>query len=293
MRVTNTMISRNLLSYVNTSRENMNVYQNQYATGKRITKVSDDPVDYTKIENFNNAINQNDQYLSGIDLAKGWIDSTTTALEQINEGLMTAKELAIRAADVASSQDDYDAYYSQIEDILEDTISLTNSTFMGKSIFAGTNSTTDEAFQLNGNSITYTGNDQMVNRKIGDNYYVDINVSGHEILDTNIFDSLIDFKEALTNGDTEAISNAITNLDESSTAITKLNSEIGSVKIQVENSENRLNTANLNLKSYLSNVESADMAEAITNYKTEETAYQAALSAVSSSISLNILSFIQ
>jgi flagellar hook-associated protein 3 FlgL len=287
------MISRNLLKNVNSSRQSMNIYQNQIASGKKISKVSDDPVDYTKIDNFKNVINENEQYLSGIDLAKGWIDYTSTALEQINDGLMTAHDLAIRAADVTNNQDNFDTFRDQVEDIIEDTVSLTNSTFMGKSLFAGTKSKTEKAFLLNGNSITYTGNNKKINRKIFNNYYVDINVTGHEILDSGAFDNLINFKEALDSGDRDAINDAITALDESSTQITKLNSSVGSVKIQIQNTENRINTANLNLKSYLSNVEDADMAEAIANYKSEETAYQAALSSTASSINLNILNFLR
>ena len=293
MRITDGMISRNLLSTINSSRQSMNVYQNQIASGKKISKVSDNPVDYTKIETFKKIINQNDQYLTGIDLAKGWIDNTSTALEQINEGLLTAKELAIRAADISNNADNLETFKNQIEDIIEDTISLTNSTFMGKSIFAGTKSTTKNAFLYNGTSVTYTGNDKQINRKIADNYYVDTNVSGREILETNIFDSLINFKKALETGDIPNITNSIDNLNNASVEITKLNSSIGSVKMQIENTQNRIETSTLNLKSYLSNVEDADMAEAITNYKSEETAYQAALSSAASAINLNILSFLR
>ena len=292
MRITDSMISRNLLGNVNSTKQTMNKYLLQKATGKKISKVSDDPVDYTKIENFNNVINQNEQYLSGIDLAKGWIDTTITSLDQLNEGLMTAKELATRAADLSNDQDTYNTFKNQVEDIIDDTISLVNSTFMGKSLFAGTKTTVKSAFTINENSVTYLGNSKSINRKIADNYNVDINISGRDILDTNVFDSLINFKNALEDGDVDSISEAISTLDQSSEEITKLNSSIGSVKIQIENTENRLNTANLNLKSYLSNVEDADMAEAITNYESEETAYQAALSATSSAINLNILNFL-
>jgi flagellar hook-associated protein 3 FlgL len=287
------MISRNLLSNINSSRENMSIYQNQQASGKKITKVSDNPVDYTKIDTFKNAISQNNQYLDGIDLAKGWVDISMTSLDQINEGLITAKELAIRAADISNNDDNWQAFKNQVDDIIEDTVALTNSTFMGKSVFGGTKSLVDNAFIYNGSSITYAGNDKKVNRKIADNYYVDINVTGREIINTNIFDALINFKNALDAGDVATITDSIDYLDDASDEISKLNSSIGSVKTQITNTENRINTANLNLKSYLSNIEDADMAEAITNYKNEETAYQAALYSTNNAINLNILNFLR
>ncbi|MFP4547630.1 MAG: flagellin [Fidelibacterota bacterium] len=293
MRITEGMISRNLLTNINSSREKMAVYQNQTATGKKLEKVSDDPVDYTKVESFRNAISNNSQYLEGINLAKGWIDVSMTGLDQINEGLMTAKEIAIRAADISNNGDNWETFRDQINDIIEDTVSLSNSTFMGKAVFAGTKSKTDKAFIYNDNSITYTGNDKKINRKIADNYYVDINTTGQELIETEAFDNLINFKNALDNGDTDAITKAIDLLDDSSAEIGKRSAAIGSAKIQIVNTENRLNTANVNLKSYLSNLEDADMAEAITNYKNEETAYQAALHSTSNAINLNILNFLR
>ena len=293
MRITNSMMSRNLLGNVNSSRSNMNDYQTQIASGKKIEKVSDDPVNYTKIDKFNNEISENNQYLDGIVLAKGWIDHTSTALEQMNEGLLSARDIAIRASDVSNNQTMYKALKDQVDDIIEDTISLSNSTFMGKSLFAGTKTTELKSFLLNNNSITYAGNNKAINRKISDNYYVDINVNGHELVDTKTFENLISLKNALDTGNLNNITESIDKLDESSEQITKLNSSIGSVKIQMINTENRLNTANLNLKSYLSNVGDTDMAEAIANYKSEEMAYRAALSATSSTINLNILNFLR
>jgi len=293
MRITDGMVSRNLLTNINSSRETMNVYSQQQATGKRLNKVSDDPVDYTKVESFRSIIIKNDQYLDGIGLAKGYIDISLTSLEQMNEGIMSAKDIALKASDVSQTQKDYDVYKDQIEDIIEDTISLTNSTFMGNSIFAGTKTDTENAFIYNSTSVTYTGNDKKISRKIADNYYVDVNVTGRELINTNLFSRLIDFKEALANGDISTISDSIDRLDEVSESVTKLNSSLGSVKMQIINTENRINTANLNLKSYLSNLEDADMAEAITNYKSEETAYQAALHATSNAINLNILNFLR
>ncbi len=293
MRITNNMISRNLLSNINSSRENMSVYQDQRATGKKIQKVSDDPVDYTKIETFRNAVSQNNQYLEGIDLAKGWIDVSMSALDQIGDSLTRAKEIAINASDISNNQNNWSVFEEQVEDIIEDTISLTNSTFMGKSVFAGTKSKTDRAFLYNGNSITYTGNDKKVNRKIAENYFVDINVSGRELLNTEMFTNLIELKDALGAGDVTKITDSIDTLDNAAGKVDKLNSSIGSRKLQITNTENRINTANINLKSYLSKLEDADLAEAITNYKNEEIAYQAALSSTNDAINLNIMSFLR
>lgn len=249
-------------------------------------------MDYSKAESFKSTISQNEQYLDNIDLAKGNIDVALTSMDQINDSILSAKEIALNAADVSTTQDDYDVYYEQIDDIIEDIVSVTNSTFLDSAVFAGTNSDTDAAFVYNGTTVTYTGNDKKISRKIAENYDVQINVTGQELMDTDMFKNLLELRNALSNGDETAITDSIDKLDSSSEEVTKLNSSLGSVKMQIENTENRLNTANLNLESYLSNVEDADMIEVITNYESAETAYQAALSAASSSINLNILSFL-
>ena len=55
---------------------------------------------------------------------------------------------------------------------------------------------------------------------------------------------------------------------------------------------NRLEVANTNLSSLISELEDADLTEVIAQYNSNEMAYQAALQVTSSVLNLNILDFL-
>ncbi|MCK4448640.1 MAG: flagellar hook-associated protein 3, partial [Candidatus Marinimicrobia bacterium] len=71
-----------------------------------------------------------------------------------------------------------------------------------------------------------------------------------------------------------------------------LTSATGSIRNQLTMTEQRLDTANMNLRSYLSQTEDVDLAKAITEYNAEEMTYKAALQVTSDAIHLNLMEFI-
>ena len=111
--------------------------------------------------------------------------------------------------------------------------------------------------------------------------------------DTNLFSSLVDLRDALNSNDTTSIQSSIENLSSTSEELFSLTSALGSVKNQLTMTEKRLDTANMNLSSYLSQTEDVDLSKAITEYNAEEMTYKAALSTTSDAIHLNLLEFIR
>ena len=108
-----------------------------------------------------------------------------------------------------------------------------------------------------------------------------------------MFSSLVNLKDALSNGDTDSIQSSINEINSASEQLFSLTSAIGSVKNQLTMTEQRLDTANMNLQSYLSQTEDVDLSKAITEYNAEEMTYKAALQTMSDAIHLNILEFIR
>jgi flagellin-like hook-associated protein FlgL len=112
-------------------------------------------------------------------------------------------------------------------------------------------------------------------------------------MDINLFGSLENLKNALNNNDTDSIQSSIEEINSSSEQLFSLTSAMGSVKNQLIMTEQRLNTANMNLHSYLSQAEDVDLSKAITEYNAEEMTYKAALQTMSDAIHLNLLEFIR
>ncbi|RKY53456.1 MAG: flagellar hook-associated protein 3 [Candidatus Neomarinimicrobiota bacterium] len=293
MRITQSIIMRSLLQNVNSSKENINKHQTAIATGKEVRNSSSNPVRFARASRFRKTISRNEQYLKNINDAKGWLDTTTSLLDDISSTMIDAKEIAIQAADESNNAEDRRMFADKIDSVINDTINLANSTYLGKYVFGGTNTLGDKPFSYDGVTVTYNGNSQNIDRRIAENYNVSINITGSQLEDTNLFSSLVDLRDALNSNDTTSIQSSIENLSSTSEELFSLTSALGSVKNQLTMTEKRLDTANMNLSSYLSQTEDVDLSKAITEYNAEEMTYKAALSTTSDAIHLNLLEFIR
>ena len=162
-----------------------------------------------------------------------------------------------------------------------------------KNLFSGTKTKIGSPFLFDGDSVDYQGNTGKMNRRISENLTININVTGQDLLDTDIFNAALSLRTALENDDTNEIENMIESIDLASEKLISLNTGIGSIQQQLDLAENRLETANLNLATFLSDTEDVDLASAITQYNSEELAYQAALQSTANILRLNIMNFLK
>ncbi|NOZ74638.1 MAG: flagellar hook-associated protein 3 [FCB group bacterium] len=292
MRVTQSMITRSLLQSINTLRGSMDTIQSSIATGKRVTKASDDPEKYLQGTRFRQAISRNEQYLKNIDSAKSWINESLTSLDDLRGYVMNGKELGIQGADISSSGI-RSILADNVNQIIEDVVATTNKSYLNRNIFAGTLTQGVTPFEFDGTTVTYNGNTTTMTRQIGESLSVEINVTGSQLESTGLFSALIDLRDALQTGDTSGIQTAMSDLDDAADGVNALSTALGSITNQLDLSQQHLEAANVNLAGYLSKVEDTDLAEAMTKYNNREMAYQAALMTTSRAMQLNIMEFIK
>ncbi|MFH1851432.1 MAG: flagellar hook-associated protein FlgL [Candidatus Neomarinimicrobiota bacterium] len=293
MRVTQSMIARNIIQSMNQSRENLNTLQVAMSTGKEIQRPSNDPVDFTRNSRFRTAISNNEQYLRTINDSEGWLTTTTDTLDQFYQQLEAAKELATQGADESNSAESRAAMAIKVNGIIDEMVSLVNTTYMDKFLFGGTATQDDLPFDRIGDTISYNGNSGNITRRITENHSVAININGQQLLDSTAFTAAADLKTALETNDAAAVRDSITALRSAADNTLILLTSVGSISNQIEFARQRLETANLNLTSILSQNEDVDMAEAITLYNAEEISYQAALQSASNVMELNLMQFLK
>lgn len=292
MRITQSIITRSLLQNINRNKENINNRQIAIATGKEILRSSSDPVKFSRASRFRKTISRNDQYLKNINGAKGWLDTTTSLLDNMSSGMIDAKEIAIQSADESNNAEMRKMLADKVDSIINDTVALANNTYMGKYLFGGTKTLEEEPFSYNDTIVEYNGNSNNIYRRIAENYNISINIAGSKLIDVDIFSSLISLKIALNGDDTDGIQSSINEINSASEKLFSLTSATGSIRNQLTMTEQRLDTANMNLRSYLSQTEDVDLAKAITEYNAEEMTYKAALQVTSDAIHLNLMEFI-
>lgn len=291
MRVTDSIITRNLMEAINRKRENMGQIQEQMSTGKRILRPSTDPQGYMKSRRFNETIAQNKQYIENINNARNWMDHSLQVLSSIEDQISVARTIGLQAADVVS-QNVRDELANRLDGIIEDTVTLANGKYMDKYIFSGSLTKGDDPFTYDGSTVSYQGNTDNITRRIAENQNMEINVSGQALVDTGLFQNIIDLRDALRADDEAAIHDALGEIEGTEKQLRNIVSARGSLINQLNLTQQRLETANVNLQSNLSETEDADLMEAIVRYNREELAYKAALQTTSQSLKLNLLDFL-
>ena len=292
MRITQSMIVRNVLNRLNRSTENLDSLQGSIATGKRVTRASDDPASFSRASRLKEASRQNDQYMKNITNGNMLLDTASDALDPMYSLVLNAKGMATQGADGAMDDRTRQALATQLGGIIEEVTALANSQNVGKNIFAGTQTRDVQPFIVENGTVTYNGNDEQIERQVSNNFNVAVNVTGQQLLDTEIFTQLIDLKTALENNDIPNIQAAIDIMATVGERLLGLTASVSSNRSNMNLIEQRLNSANLNLASFISQEEDADLGEVIVQFESEEFAYRAALQSSAKIMNLNIMNFI-
>jgi len=313
LRVTQTMMSNQLLRNVTNNLGRMNNMQNQLSTGKRINAPSDDPVGLTFAMRYRSEISANDQYIRNVDSAKSSLDYTDMALSQVGDVLHRARELMVKGADGSMPQTGYDAIKLEIDELYGQLVEIGNSKFNGKYVFNGEQTetapypttgldSTDTAALKAFNVATDT---QQIKYELAPGMTLAVNLTGNDIFgmpldetgsnanSDNMFYVLQQVSTALGAGNHQEVSNLLGKMDTRINTLLEQRAEIGARSNRIDLVAGRLEDISINLTSIQSKTEDADLAQVITNLKMEENVYQASLSAGAKIISPSLVDFLR
>ncbi len=292
MRITSAMFMRDAVSRLFQNRADMIETQERISTQKKIEKPSDDPVGFSRAQRLHEALRQNEEFLKNIDDSEAWMDNTSALLDQLHQYAMDAVTKATHGLDAVATDDVRQAIASQLSGLLEEAVSVGNSTYMGKNVFAGTDTKLEQPFQKNGLDVTYEGNDAKIKRRISKQIVTDINVSGKELMDTNFFSAMKETIEALQNGNKDDIQTALDHLKAAEKGVLKLSTVYGSKISNLQLIKDRLTTTNENFRKFISQEEDAVLEEELVTLKSQQVAYQATLQTTSEVMNLSILKYL-
>lgn len=139
MRVTQSMLSNNMLRNLSSSYGKMSKLQDQITSGKKITRPSDDPVIAIKGMGYRTEIDKVKQFTRNIGEVHNWLDTTDATLGEAGDALNRVKELIVQAANDTNTADDREKIQAEINQIREQLQDLSNTQSGGKYIFSGTN----------------------------------------------------------------------------------------------------------------------------------------------------------
>ena len=177
MRIANKILTNRFINNVNRTLELINKYNNQIATGKKVTKPSDAPESISLILQFKRVIANIGQYSKNIDAGLSFLRATDSALLTTTGQLRIAKKLAIEAANDPSlfSDSSITGLITEVEGIKEEIKLQANLQVSGKYIFSGY-STKTKPYSDTSNG--YRGDAFEILTKISDDKNVPINITG-------------------------------------------------------------------------------------------------------------------
>ena len=311
MRVTNSMLASSFLTNLNRNMSAMSKYQNQLSSGRRITRLSDDPIGVMASIDARGKLSRLNMYSNAIGDAKSWLQQTETALTDINGTLLDISENTVRAANGTLSADDKKAVSATIEQLKQHIVSLGNSTYGGRYIFGGFN-TTQEPFQKDASgTLKYNGEDlvtasaavtgalgaQTIRYATGVNVNTDVSINGVQLMGTGS-DNLVKILDDLTaalNSDAPSsdISAFIGKVNGKRQDVLSLLADVGGRSARLDAMENNNATNEITYTDELSKVEDVDQGEATIQFKMAEAVYRSALAVGAQVIKPTLLDFLR
>jgi len=290
------MLISNMMRNLNSSLKRMQRVHNQMSSGKRFSMPSEDPVGVARSLKLRADINENRQFKKNAEDALSWLETTETALMQIKEVLQRARELAVQGANGVLSPEDCQKIAEEVVQLRDQLVSLGNSTYAGKHIFAGYK-TNQAPVGLNPDgSLNYAGDLGQIMYQVGVSDILQGNMTAREIFEPggkDLFADMQDFIDALNIGDSGTVGGIIGDIDVHMENILAKVAETGAKVNRMKLVVNRLEDDYLNFNKLLSQNEDADMAEVITRLKSEENVYMAALAGGARIIQPTLVDFLR
>ena len=181
IRITQDILYKNSLFYLQKSLNLVEKSQIPLLTGKRINNPSDDPFGTVRALKYREELGGLKNYQANLDVIEGQLDSGATTLQSLSSLLTETKAIGIQGADAAMNQADRNSLASQIDQILDEAISLANSHFGGRYLFGGTKTTEPPYSSTGSGTVNYNGDSKVNYVLISSGTKIAGNIPGSEI----------------------------------------------------------------------------------------------------------------
>jgi flagellar hook-associated protein 3 FlgL len=297
-RVTNTTMTRLLNADIQINARKLVGAQQKIASGKELRRPSDGPANVLRALDQRAEMRRYAQYERNSSDANAWLTNTDTTLMTVQDRMERVRTLVLEGINGASDAAARGAAAAEIEGIREELLGLANTTYLGRPLFVGVVDAA-HAYDAAGN---FEGDNGAVMRTIAPGTGIQVNLSGETVFGTfngldpaqgNVFQMLDVLADDLRAGVVGPIQDGLDRVDAAMERVSLAQSEVGARGRQLESLEARNGDVMLELKTELAEVEDVDYAKALIDLRSQEFAYQAALSVTAKIIQPSLLDFLR
>lgn len=292
MRVTQNMLSNNMLRNLSNSYSNLNKYMEQLSTGKKISRPSQDPVVAMKGMGYRSEVSNVEQYQRNVSEVHNWLDNSDASLDQTNKVLQKIRELTVQASNDTYGEEERKNVKAEVDQLKLQLEEIKNTKVNDKYLFNGTNTTVAPPAGGFNAATPETTNDVSI--EVSSGTKLKVNVSGEDIFSKELFDDIDALSNALETGATgDDLDDYIGTIDGHINNVINERADVGARMNRVDLIEDRLGNQEIAANSMMSDNEDADIEKVIINLTAQESVHRAALSSGSRVIQPTLLDFLR
>jgi flagellar hook-associated protein 3 FlgL len=285
-----------LLAALEQTQQQINTDLQQISSGQSVTVPSDNPGAAAALVQNAAQTSTADQFLRSIGSVQGEVASADSTLSSVTTALQRAISLGVEAANGTLNASDRAAIATEVQGIQTQLVGLANLSYQGSYVFAGT-ATQTVPYALDPTSasgVTYAGNSNTNSITLGNDFTLQTNVPGSQLFSaagSDVFQSIQDLLTGLQTG--TGIAAAVGEVNSAANYLDAQRVFYGNAENQLTAQQTYLNSDTTALAQQQNTLGGADLATAISNLTSEETAHQATLAAVAGANQPNLFSYLK
>jgi flagellar hook-associated protein 3 FlgL len=306
MRVTQNMMSNIFVRNLQKQTEAMLQRQEQLASQKRINRPSDDPAGMARVLDGRSSLAAIDQYVENIKQGKTRLEITETTLEQVDDLVQQAGDLARANSGEEITADQREFAAENIKEIYDHIMQLANSRFGGRYMFAGYQTDTapftrdaDPTISTDDYTAAYNGDSGSFQIPIADNIKVSVDADGRNYFGdgaSGVFSELQKLINGLENTDlaagTAQIRETVDPLEAAHVQIMNKRSEGAPKQYRLEASEQYWANFKSKVQEAMGRDEDADITRVAVELNNIKTAYETSMAAAAKIIQRGLVDFL-
>ena len=291
MRITSGVFTRNFLYNLESKTSRLMQLQDQLSSGRRITRPSEDPTGTVTMMRLSTAMAEMEQYMRNIDDARGWLEQAETAFLNTVETLHRSMQLVVQGTNDTLGSGERYAIGAELEQLANHIWELANTKHGDNYLFSGYETRT-QPFPV---PHDYAGDDRQISRDIGPGLNLVVNFSGEDVFGgpEGVVNVMFEIAEQMKSNDVSQLDGSIERLQDNLDHLLTRTADLGGRIQRLDFVENRFQDSMVNMNQLQSRIADADLAEVMVQLRTEEAAYQAALSAGARIMQTSLLDFIR
>jgi flagellin-like hook-associated protein FlgL len=293
MRITQRAVALTSLQGLNRNLDSLGKLQQQLTSGRLISAPSDSPTGTNRAmqTRFDQAAVA--QQARNITDAKGWLEQTDSALQEMLDTARTVRDLTVQGSSTGSMNTaSAQAISTEVASLRDGLLSLANRSIGGRPLFGGVTPGT-KAYDATGTYVGLSG--PPITRRVSDTEVVRVDTAGPAAFGpagADIF-AIADRIATDVVGNPAALATHLADLDTAMKTMQTALADVGARAARVEREEQVNSDRSLTLSSQLSETENIDLPNTIMRMQMQQTGYEAALSATAKALQPTLLDYLR